>query len=478
MTTKPGYSGNPLSALAAHEIVELLRRREVSPSELLDAAFERIETVEPAVNAMPTTCRARAESRAASIGAAEPNHPGWLGGLPIAIKDLSEVAGVRTTFGTEGFADYVPQQSSAHVTRLEERGGIVVGKTNTPEMGAGGNTFNAVFGMTRNPWDTSRNAGGSSGGAAVSLATGEVWLSHGSDLAGSLRTPAAFCGVVGFRPSPGIVTGSEVLRFHTEAVQGPMARSVRDCALFLDAMAGFDPSEPLSWPAPDTSYQQSVLEADQKVRIAYAPDLNGFASVSAEMDMHLRQALSQVETLGGLVEEDCPELPDLERTYRTLRAMLWAAGPGRAPDAVQRHFKHTLADNIDQGRKLEADDIYDAQIARSVIFSNTVEFLRDFDVLACPVVGLMPGPVEEEFPHEIDDEPLVDYLDWLKFSFLSPTTTLPSVSVPVGLSKSGLPVGLQLIGHPRDEARLLQVAQVVEMATGGPLGPIDPVVRH
>ncbi|MCP5073693.1 MAG: amidase [Rhodobacteraceae bacterium] len=446
---------------------------------MVDISLARIAEVEPAVNATPTVCAERAKLAASDANWESSENTSWLGGLPIGIKDLNEVGGVRTTFGTKGMAEYIPENSSALVTLLENRGGIVIGKTNTPEMGAGGNTFNAVFGITRNPWDTRKNAGGSSGGAAVSLATGEVWLSHGSDLAGSLRTPAAYCGVVGFRPSPGVAGGgSEALRFHTEAVQGPMARSVQDCALFLDAMAGFNRTSPLSWPAPDVSYQQAVVQADQNVRIAYAPDLNGFATVSSEMDEHLRAALSKVEAAGGVVELDCPELPELERTYRTLRAMLWASGPGRAPAAIQSHFKHTLADNIAQGRKLMIDDVIDAQIARSVIFDNTVAFLRDFDVLACPVVGLMPGPVEEEYPREIDGEPLADYLDWLKFSFLSPTTTLPSVSVPVGLSKSGLPVGLQLIGQPRGEARLLQVARAVEHAIGGPLGPIDPVVNH
>ena len=479
MADHPGFSGHPLSALAAHELVGMLRRKEVSPQELLDISFERIAAVEPLVNAMPTVCRTRAEAVAASFDRGDPARPGWLGGLPIGIKDLSEVAGVRTTFGTQGLADYVPEKSGAIVRRLEDRGGIVVGKTNTPEMGAGGNTFNAVFGMTRNPWDTRVNAGGSSGGAAVSLATGEVWLSHGSDLAGSLRTPAAYCGVVGFRPSPGVACGGPAaMGFHTEGVQGPMARSVQDCALFLDAMAGFDPAAPISWPAPQVPYQKAVLEADQKVRVAYAPDLNGFAPVSREMDGYLRAALALVEANGGVVEEGCPELPDLERIYRTLRAMLWAAGPGRAPDAIQKHFKNTLADNIAQGRRLDIEDVYDAQIGRSLIFDNMVGFLRDFDVLACPVVGLMPGLVEQEYPLEIDGMPLTDYLEWLKFSFLSTTTGVPSVSVPVGVSKDGLPVGLQLIGQPRGEARLLQVARAVEEAVGGPLGPIDPVVRH
>lgn len=473
------YTGPDLCRLEAHEVVDLLKRREVSPDDLLDAAFARIAAVEPSVNAMPTTCKERARAAARAIGPGSPDAPGWLGGLPLGIKDLTNVAGVRTTFGTKGLADNVPATSDVIVTRLESRGGIVVGKTNTPEFGAGANTFNAVFGMTRNPWNTALNAGGSSGGAGASLATGEVWLSHGSDLAGSLRTPAAYCGVVGLRPSPGVAGGGPALmKFHTEGVQGPMARSVRDCALFLDAMAGFDREAPISWPAPEKPYQQAVTEADGKVRIAYTSDMNGFAVVSKAMDAHLRAALAKVERAGGVVDEACPELPDLDRTYRVLRAMLWAALPGRAPEGVQKHYKETLRENIDFGRQLSIDDVIDAQRGRTVLFDRTVSFLDRFDVLACPVVGLMPGPVEEEFPREIDGEPLTDYITWLRYSYLATTVGLPAISVPVGLTADGLPVGLQLIGPPRGEAKLLAVARAVEVAVGGPLGPIDPVVRH
>ncbi|MGB0505952.1 MAG: amidase, partial [Pikeienuella sp.] len=233
--TKPphhSFTGPELCALEAHEVVTLLRNKEIEPKDLLDAAFDRLETVEPAINAMPTLCKDRAYAAAKTLDQTEANHAGWLAGLPIGIKDLTPVAGVRTTFGTKGLSDFVPEENEPLVDQLENRGAIVVGKTNTPEFGAGGNTFNDVFGITRNPWDTTLNAAGSSGGAAASLATGEVWLSHGSDHGGSLRTPAAFCGVVGLRPSPGMFGGGGLQNgFMIEGAQGPMARSVRDCAL-------------------------------------------------------------------------------------------------------------------------------------------------------------------------------------------------------------------------------------------------------
>lgn len=473
------FSGPEVCRLPAREVVAMLKRQEISPADLLDAAFERIQAVEPLVNAMPTLCEERARSALANLArdkAVNGNEAGWLAGLPIAIKDLTAVAGVRTTCGSKGLANFIPDQSNPLVELLEARGAVIAGKSNTPEFGAGGNTFNDVFGYTRNPWDTRKNAGGSSGGAAVSLATGEVWLSHGSDLAGSLRTPAAYCGVFGMRPSPGRAGGGpEALGFNIDGVQGPMARDVADCALFLDAMAGFDARLPISMPVPATPFQDAVKQADAKVRIAYSPDLNGFAPVSNEIDAVLRSALQLAERNGASVEEGCPELPDLDRIYRTLRAMLWAAGPGRAPDDVQKHFKQTLTDNINDGRKLNIDDVYDAQLGRTVLYHRMREFLTRYDVLACPTVGLEPGMVEEEFPSELDGTPLSDYIVWLRFSYLSTATSLPSISIPAGFTESGMPVGLQLIGQPRGEARLLQVARVLEESIGFPKTPIDPV---
>lgn len=474
--SKQAFTGPELCAFEAWQIVEKLKKKEVSPSELLAAAFARTKAVEPQVNAMPTLCRERAEAAVRELPELDPDLRGGLHGLPIAIKDLMEVAGVRLTMGTKGLSDYVPEYSAPLVERLEARGGVVIGKTNTSEFGTGANTFNPVFGPTRNPWNTKLNAGGSSGGAAAALASGEVWLAHGSDHGGSLRTPGAYCGVVGLRPSPGVAGGGPALmKFHVEGVQGPMARSVRDTALFLDAMAGFDPLEPISFPAPEQSYQSAVEKSDGKARIAFSMDLGGHGLVSREMENYLRKALSTIESAGMVVVEDCPELPELDRTYRTLRAMLWAALPGSVPEELQRHFKRTLAENIETGRKLSVDEIYAAQRNRSLIFDNTVSFLQDFDVLACPVVGLMPEPVENEYPTEIDGQPLEDYISWLRFSYLSTTTGLPSISVPVGFSDSGIPVGLQLIGPHRGEARLLAVARAVEVAVGGPLAPIDPV---
>lgn len=477
--TSPAFTGPELCKLEACEVVDLLRRGEVSSKDLLDAAFTRIDQVEPAINATPTLCRDRAYAAAEALDTGDQDHPGWLAGLPIAIKDLTAVQGVRTTFGTKGLADFIPHESDPLVERLEARGGVVVGKTNTPEFGAGGNTYNDVLGATLNPWDTTLNAGGSSGGAAASLASGEIWLSHGSDHGGSLRTPAAYCGIVGLRPSPGRVGGgSKDSGFMIEGAQGPMARSVRDCALFLDAMSGFEPRVPISYPAPATPFQEAVKQADGKFKIAFTPDLAGLSPVDAEVEAHLRKTLTLLEKNGAIVEETCPDLPDLERAYHSLRGKMWATAARRMPEEISRHFKPTLAQNTAFGQALTMDDIADAELNRSAIFNNMVVLFQTFDVLAMPTVGCMPHPQSEEWVHEVGGQTLTGYMDWLRFAFLATTTGLPAISVPVGLGPRGLPVGMQLIGKPRGEAALLAAARAVEMAVGGPLGPIDPNVTH
>lgn len=473
------YSGPELCAMQAHEVVGLLRSRKVSPKDLIEAACQRIAAVEPAVNAIPILCRERADRAARALPAEPSEQPGGLAGLPVGIKDLTPVAGVLCTWGTRAMADHVADESDPLVKLIEARGGIVLGKTNTPEFGAGGNTFNAVFGKTRNPYNTTLNAAGSSGGAAVSLATGELWLSHGSDHGGSLRTPAAYNGIVGLRPSPGLCASDSEIGFITEGQQGPMARSVRDCALFLDAMAGFDPGIPSSFPPPcDGSYEQAVIEATDAVRIAFSPDLGGLSPVEPTIGAAIRKALQEVEKNGGTVEEVAPDLAGLERTYHTLRGVLWASAFKRAPESLTRHFKPTLAENTAFGQALTMDDITEAQLNRTALFKTMAALLGDFDVLACPVVGNMPREVDLEWVDEVNGVRFEGYMDWLRFAFLATTTGLPAISVPIGFDEQGIPLAIQLIGPHRGEARLLAVARAVERAVGGPFPPIDPNVTH
>jgi amidase len=410
---------------------------------------------------------------------ADPNQRGWLGGLPIGIKDLTAVSGVKLTMGSWGMRDYVPQVSSPLVEMMERRGAIVVGKTNTPEFGAGGNTFNDVFGYTRNPWDTRKNAGGSSGGAAVSLATGEVWLSQGSDLAGSLRTPAGYCGVCGFRPTPGRAGGgAAAAAYLNEGISGPMARDVEDVALFLDAMSGWDPRMPLSLDAPAESFVDAVARPKKNIRIAFSEDQGGFAPVEKEIRTILSEAMAIVAKDGMTVEEACPDLPDQYKTYISLRGVFYGSVNNFEPEDVSKHFKRTLQENIKTGVNLSSHDIYLANRGRSDIYHRMRLFLENFDVLAIPVVGLEPTMVEMEYPTVVDGQKLTDYVDWLRFSFLATTAGLPALAMPCGFTKSGMPIGIQLIGPPRGDALVLQVGLAIERSLNLKLGPIDPNVKH
>ncbi len=473
------FSGPDPCRLTACEAVALLKKRQVSPRELLEAAITRIEEVEPKVNAIVTTCADRALEQIKELPQAS-DEPGFLAGLPIAIKDLNLVSGVRASFATRALADFVPDESEPLVERLEARAGVIVGKTNTPEMGAGGNTTNEVFGSTLNPWDTRKNAGGSSGGAAVSLATGEVWLSHGSDLAGSIRTPAAYCGIVGLRPSPGRAGGGPAgIAFAREGVSGPMARNVADTALFLDAMAGFDARLPISLEAPQQSFQSALSQNPGKIRVAFAPTLNGFAPVELEIDTILQNAVEKLAGNGVVVDAACPDISGLEETYLTLRGIHYGALVAKTPPEVQQHFKPTLKANIDHGLGLSAEDIFKAMAQRTVLYQEMRVFLESWDVLACAVVGLEPTDIGIEYPDMVAGVATGDYVDWLKFSFLAVVVTLPAISIPCGFTARGMPVGIQLIGPPRGEARLLQVARRLEEIWGFDKGvPIDPMEKR
>ena len=444
------FTGHELSAKPARDVVDLLRRKEVSPKELLDISYARIDAVGGAINATVTQCRDRAYGQIEGLGDLDDSNPGWLAGLPIGIKDLNEVGGVLTTMGSWGLRNNISAASSPSIEMIENRGGVITGKTNTPEFGAGGNTFNDVFGYTRNPWDTRKNAGGSSGGAAASLAVGETWLSQGSDLAGSLRTPAGYCGICGFRPTPGRAGGGPgPAAFLNEGISGPMARDVEDTALFLDAMTGFDPRIPLSLHAPEVSFQDALKQEKKNIRIAFSDDQGGFSEVEPEVRTILANAMKTAQGAGMTVEQACPEMPALYDTYVALRGMHYGAVNNFVPDEVKKHFKQTLIDNIQVGVNQTSHDIYLAQRGRTEVYQQMRAFLEGYDVLAIPVVGLEPTLVEQEWPETVDGVKLPDYVDWLRFSFLATTAALPALAMPAGFTKSGMPIGIQLVGPPK-----------------------------
>lgn len=446
------FAGPALCALTAVEVRTLLKKREISPLDLLEASEARIAQTEPKQNAMVTRCftRARKNIRPDTM----------LGGIPIGVKDLNEVAGVRTTFGTIGFKAHISETSDPLVDTMEANGALVVGKTNTPEMGAGANTFNEVFGATGNPHNLALNAGGSSGGAASGLATGQVWLSHGSDYGGSLRTPAAYCNVVGLRPSPGRAGGSGQV-FDTLGVQGPMARNVTDCALFMDAMSGGE-GGPIGYPAPDVPFLSAVERAPQTVRIGFMPTLCGHAPVEAEVAVCLTEALEKAARAGCVVEEVSLDTSGLDHCFRALRALSFATSNLLLPEEITKHFKASIQGNAADAARLTADDLARAALTRAALYRAATALLGAFDVLACPVVGLGPLPREVEFPPEVAGVKSRDYIDWLGFSNLATVTSLPALSLPVGRLAGGMPMGIQLIGGNRGEAGLLAAARALE----------------
>jgi amidase len=464
-----------LVAMTAREVVRAVRAGDVRPSELVEAALARHAEVEPAVNAVPTLCAERALERAREFERPETAET-LLGGLPTVVKDLHDVEGVRTTYGSTLFADHIPDRSDVSVRRQEAAGAIVLGKSNTPEFGAGANTFNEVFGYTRNPWDTRLTCGGSSGGAAVALATGTAWLADGSDLGGSLRTPAAFTGVVGLRPSPGRVPGDgPASRFQTLGVRGPMARDVRDCALMLDAMAGFDRDDPLSFDAPAVPFRIAVERPVELRRVAFSRDLGGITPVDPEVAAVCERAARAFEGVGVEVVEASPNLTAAVETFTVLRAELYAANMAPLLERHRDQLKPEVVWNVEKGLALDADAIGRAERDRSAMFDALVRFFGQVDLFLCPAAVCRPFPVEQRYVEELGGHRFATYIDWVTCTFALTLTGAPALSLPAGRTADGLPVGLQLVAPPRAEAALLAAAARLEDQIGRLFaGVLDP----
>lgn len=469
-----------LFRLSAREAVRLLRSREVSPIDLVQAALARIEATDGTLNAMPTRCAERALAHARRLEGAKPvpgREHAWLAGLPIAVKDLNDVEGVRTTYGSPLFADHVPDGSDAMVQTLEANGAIVVGKANTPEFGHGANTFNEVFGKTRNPWNTAMTCGGSSGGSAVAVATGQAWLATGSDLGCSLRTPAAFCSVVGLRPSPGRVARSRIrLPFDNLWVQGPLARDVGDVALMLDAMAGVHPDDPISLPEPCTPFVDAVDRPVGPRRVAFSRDLGGLTPVAKEVAEICTAACARFAQLGATVEEDCPDFADARVIFKVLRANQLVGDLGPIIDGNRDRVRKEVVWNMDLGRKAIAGDLADAERRRGQLYLRAAAFFEEYDLLVTPAAIVAPFDVDIRALDEVEGVKLDNYYEWYSIAYAITLTSLPAISLPCGFTKAGLPVGLQIVGPPRGEARVLAAARMMEQAFGiAARLPIDPM---
>ncbi|PWS38986.1 amidase [Falsiroseomonas bella] len=471
-----------LIRLTATQAVQLLRRGEVSPLDLIEAAAARIADVEPAVNALPTLCLDRARAHAARLMRGEGRElegaPGWLGGLPVTIKDLTDVAGVRTTYGSPIFADHVPTESHPVVKRIEARGGIVIAKSNTPEFGAGGSTFNEVFGRTRNPWNTALTCAGSTGGGAVSVATGEAWLAQGTDHAGSLRRPGTYCSVVGLRPTPGRVTrGTPNNLFSPLTVQGPMARTVADVALFLDTMAGWCPLDPLTCDAPAMPYAQAVTEAERHRprRIAYTPDFNGKLAVDRETRAICARAVRRFEELGCIVEEAAPDLGDLVEAFLVLRSQAFVVDRELQLQAMRDRLKPDIIWNTELGLSATPSRLAWADRERAAFYRRMAALFSQYDVLITPGAPTPAFDVMLRNPPSIAGVKLEHYMAGSMLNAAITMAGCPAVAVPCGFDQYGRPIGLQIAAPPHREEVALRAAALFEGLSGlDRLLPVDP----
>ena len=441
--------------LTATEMAHLVKTRQVSAVELLQAHLDRIEQVNPQVNAIVTLVAEQALKAAEAADAGEATGP--LHGVPVAHKDLVDTKGIRTTYGSPIYADHVPDKDDVIVERLRSAGAILVGKTNTPEFGTGSHTVNEVFGATRNPYDLTRSAGGSSGGAAAALATGMVPLAGGSDMGGSLRNPASFCNVVGLRPTPGRVPAlSEQAAWYTLSVPGPMARTVDDLTLMMSVISGFDARSPYSITEDFTPDERDVAG----LRVAWSPDLGGLP-VDPETAAVTATAPDVFERLGARVEQVELDLSDAEDAFRVYRAWYYALAFGEL-DGLGANTSW----NVEQGRKVTGADLARAERSRSGLYHRMAAFFDTYDVLIAPVSQVPPFPVEDPYVSEINGVRLPDYLAWMRSAYWISVLHAPAASVPAGFTPSGLPVGVQIIGRPFADATVLRAARAFEQATG------------
>lgn len=469
-----------LCQLTACEAVDLLHAGEVTPLDLVEASANRIAAVDAELNAIPTICPDRARDHARRIMAGR-DAPGLLGGLPVGIKDLSPVAGVRSTWGSPVFSGHVPARSSFIVETLEAQGGIVMGKTNTPEFGAGGSTFNEVFGKTRNPWDSRKSVAGSSGGSAAAVASGSVFTALGSDLGGSLRMPASFNGIVGLRPSPGVCPfGPEEYAFSHLSVEGPMGRTAADVALMLDALARRHAEDPLSvGNISGESYLSQVQNRRPPGRVAFAPDLGGIMPVEPVVTEICRAAAGKFREAGVEVIEDCPDLTAAADCFQTLRAAWFVANMGPLIREHRDQFKPEIIWNYEKGAALTADEIGQAERQRSAIYRSMQEFFRHYDLLLCPTTIVPPFDVDVRYVEEAAGVKFDNYIDWVTATSAISVSGCPAASAPAGFTDEGLPVGIQIIGPMHGDGRVLAAAALLDEMTGySKLLPVDPRILH
>jgi amidase len=454
-----------LCDLSAIELAARIRRGDISARDVMRAHLARIERVNPKVNAVVTLVadRAMADAARADDLAAKGGTPGPLHGLPVAHKDLVETAGIRTTKGSRFYRDTVPVRDALIVTRMREAGAITVGKTNTPELGAGSQTFNDVFGATRNPYDLTKTCGGSSGGAAVALACGMVPIADGTDVGGSLRNPAAFCNVVGLRPSPGRVPG-ETTGWSPLGVSGPMARSVADVALLLSVLAGPDARGPLTNMEDGARFRSPLGRNFNGVRVAWWKGLGGIPfepEIRAVVDATRRA----FEDLGCAIDDAEPDFTGVAEAFAVLR---YASSYAQNSALVRQRpewVKDTIRFEVAEAERLTAADVGRAMARQTQMYDQSRQFFEKYEYFILPVTQVAPFDVNTPYPTTVAGTPMMSYIDWMRSCWYVSFMSNPAISVPAGFTSAGLPVGLQIVGRHRDEWSVLQLAHAFEQAT-------------
>jgi Asp-tRNA(Asn)/Glu-tRNA(Gln) amidotransferase A subunit family amidase len=457
-----------LCDLEAVELRRLIGEGEVSPVDLVESCIARIEAADPAVNAITAKAydRARAEARTAEAAVRRGDALGPLHGLPIGVKDLSDTEGLLTAYGSPLFADNVPAADERVVAVLRDAGAIVLAKTNTPEFGAGANTRNEVFGPTLNPFDHDLTCAGSSGGSAVALACGMVPLATGSDLAGSLRTPAAYCGIVGFRPTPGLIpTETRGHGWSPLSVDGPMARNVADAALMLSAMVGHDPRDPLSLGVDGAAFRALDTVDLGGLTVAFSEDL-GFAPVDSRVRRSFRAARQALEPAVGRSVDFAVDMGGVDEAFATLRAIGFVASHREKVEAAPDKVGPNVTANVAAGLKLGLADVASALTVQTRVVRDADAFLDGVDVVICPVAGHPPFPWKDWYPATIDGAALSSYFHWLALAYGPTMAGLPSVALPFGRDEAGLPFGLQIIGRRRGDHAVLSAARAIEAWAG------------
>jgi amidase len=469
--------------LTAVDARKLIGHKRLAPTELLDSCIARIETVDHAVNAMVARDfeRARSDAKVADAAVARGDDLPPLHGLPIGIKDLQETAGLRTTFGSPIFRDHIPAADERLVAAVRAAGAIVIGKTNTPEFGAGANTRNAVYGATGNPFDPTRSAAGSSGGSAVALATGMAPICSGSDTGGSLRNPAAFCGIVGFRPTPGLVANERRgLGWSNLSVAGPMARTVPDLSLLLSAMVSDDARDPLATTVhghtmrrPEDFARPARIDLS-RLRVAITPDF-GFAPTERHISDVFAEKTGLFRHVFARAEDATPDCAGADEAFEVLRAVGFLATHADKVRNRPQDVGPNVRANVDEGLRYTAADVARAQVLQTVLYRSWQDFFRDRDVILTPSITISPRPWRELYPSEIDGKPTRTYFHWLALAYAVTLSGHPAVSLPVGLDRHGMPFGLQIVGPRGGDAFVLSVAAELEILLDGDARTARPV---